>query len=116
MTGYDTVAAASAFVLFLLGTYPEIQDKVVEELVEVFGDSGRLPDVADLANLKYLERYGYTIPAGCSLTFNVTALHHDPDIFPDPYKFDPDRFLPENCQGRNTYAYIPFSIGARNCI
>ncbi|KAF4526282.1 hypothetical protein B566_EDAN010992, partial [Ephemera danica] len=44
------------FTLFLLGVYPEIQAKVVEELVAVFGDSGRVPDVSDLANLKYLER------------------------------------------------------------
>lgn len=56
------------------------------------------------------------IPQGTVIMTSLATILQDPRYFPDPKKFDPDRFLPENSLGRHSYANIPFSAGPRNCI
>lgn len=63
-----------------------------------------------------LEINGVILPPGTSLLLRIYDLHRDPEQFPDPLRFDPDRFLPKNTQKRHPFAYLPFSAGSRNCI
>lgn len=139
--GHDTTSAAISWSLLLLGSHPEIQDRCYEEIYEIFGDDDRPASMMDLQKMKYMECCikealrlypsvpliareikedvdlgEYTIPAGTTAMIVTYMLHRNPEIYPKPEQFDPDRFLPENCYGRHPYAYIPFSAGPRNCI
>ncbi|XP_073501459.1 cytochrome P450 4V2-like isoform X2 [Phyllobates terribilis] len=139
--GHDTTAAALNWSLFLLGSHPEVQKKVHKELDDTFGQSDRPVTMDDMKKLRYLEAIikealrifpsvpffartitedctirGYTVPKGVNVIILPYALHRDPEYFPHPEEFKPERFFSENASGRNPYAYVPFSAGLRNCI
>ena len=56
------------------------------------------------------------VDVGCKVVIPTYALHHDPKYYPDPLKFDPDRFLEENVKARPGYTFMPFGEGPRICI
>lgn len=59
---------------------------------------------------------GYRIPAGSEILFSLTALHRHPGIFPDPLRFDPGRWLPENVTEEAREAFMPFGVGKHRCL
>ena len=56
------------------------------------------------------------IDKGCKVVIPMYAIHHDPQYYPDPNNFDPDRFLEENVKSRPGNTYMPFGEGPRLCI
>lgn len=59
---------------------------------------------------------GIKFPKDTIISIFIYGLHMDPEIYPDPEKFDPERFSIENQTKRSVYTHIPFSAGSRNCI
>ncbi|XP_002034036.2 probable cytochrome P450 4aa1 [Drosophila sechellia] len=141
LAGQDSVGAAVAFTLFLLTQNPECQDRCVLELATIFEDSNRAPTMTDLHEMRYMEmcikealrlypsvpliarKLGeevrlakHTLPAGSNVFICPYATHRLAHIYPDPEKFQPERFSPENSENRHPYAFLPFSAGPRYCI
>lgn len=138
LAGHDTTATALTYALWILGHHPEIQHRVAAE-ASAIGDGELTPE--DVARLGYtvqvlheavrlcppaagvarvvtrdIEVTGYRVPAGSLVALGLYALHHDPDLWPDPMAFDPDRFSPENVAARDRWQFLPFLGGSRPCI
>lgn len=64
----------------------------------------------------FIFKDGFTIPCGTNIFVSPFATHRLPRYFPDPMKFDPDRFSADNLRNMHPYAFLPFSLGPRNCI
>lgn len=58
----------------------------------------------------------HIIPKGMSVMIPIYNIHHDPEYYPEPAIFDPERFSPENKKTRNQFSYLPFGEGPRVCI
>ena len=56
------------------------------------------------------------IPKGTSIEIGTYSLQHDPEYYPDPYKFDPERFTPDKVKSREPFTFLPFGEGPRNCM
>ncbi|XP_076349641.1 cytochrome P450 3A8-like isoform X2 [Tachypleus tridentatus] len=142
LAGYETTASALSYIVYLLALNQDCQNKLYQEIDEtlhsqeheiyeavssmkyldaVVCESIRIYPPAAFGKRCALEDYtfddiGLTIPKDTPVRFPIYAMHHDPKNFPDPEKFDPDRFLPENKSNIIPYTYMPFGAGPRNCI
>jgi cytochrome P450 len=134
--GHETTATTLAFTLHQVGRFAEVQQRVRDEVAAVVG--ARPIGVGDLPGLTYtaqvidetmrlyppghtLVRHahepasldGADVPPGHLVAISIWGVHHNPDVWPDPGRFDPDRFGAGEV-GR--YHHIPFGGGPRGCI
>ncbi|XP_049271533.1 cytochrome P450 3A8 [Rhipicephalus sanguineus] len=143
LAGYDTTASVIACAGYSLALNPEVQAKLRKEVDECIATHGKEPSLDTVSKLPYLhcvvsetmrmypisallerttsEDYvlgdtGIRVPKGCVIGIPVYSMHRDPEFFPNPEKFDPDRFSEKNVASIRPYSYLPFGAGPRNCI
>jgi cytochrome P450 len=139
--GHDTTTTTFTFLLYELGRNALALSAVFEELRSVIGTGSPAPSQLDGQALPVLERSlketlrcypaawvgprrtvrdvtlgGVPIPAEIGVQYSSWATHHLPQLYPDPFRFDPDRFLPEREASLPRGAYIPFGGGSRMCL
>ncbi|XP_069444651.1 thromboxane-A synthase [Ovis canadensis] len=141
IAGYEIVTNTLSFATYLLATNPECQEKLLEE-VDRFSKKHPAPEYCSLQEgLPYLdmviketlrmyppafrftrvaaqdcEVLGQRIPAGAVLETAVGALHYNPEHWPNPENFNPERFTAEAQQRQQPYTYLPFGAGPRSCL
>ncbi|XP_076641351.1 putative cytochrome P450 6a20 isoform X2 [Halictus rubicundus] len=142
LAGFETSSTTVTFCLYELAKHQDIQDKVRDEIRNAIKKHGDITYTAlndmpylNKVTLETLRKYpalafinrictkertldttNVTIPAGTSVVIPTYGLHWDPNIFPEPEKFDPERFSEENIKSRHPYVYLPFGEGPRICI
>jgi cytochrome P450 len=139
IAGHETVASAMAWTWYLLGEHPEKEAELHAELAQELG--GRTPTDADLPNLCYTDMVfsealrlyppawiitrkaleddaigGYHIPANSLVVTSPYVTHRLEAYWPQPERFEPERFVPAASAARPRFAYYPFGGGPRLCI
>ncbi|XP_048816587.1 thromboxane-A synthase isoform X3 [Lagopus muta] len=140
IAGYETTTSTLSFATYLLATNPECQEKLLQEIDE-FSAKHMVTDYQNVQELPYLDMViaetlrmfppafrftreaakdcvvlGQRIPAGAVIETAVGHLHHNPEFWPEPEKFIPERFTEEAKKERHPFAYLPFGAGPRGCV
>lgn len=139
LAGHETTANALTWTWYLLSQHPAVEARMHAEIAASL--SGRVPGYGDLAALPYtrmvfaesmrlyppawaigrralasFEVRGYTVPKRSVVLMNQYIMHRDPRYFPDPERFDPERWTAEAQAERPKFSYFPFGGGTRVCI
>lgn len=134
--GHETTSQALTWTLFLLAQHPEVAADLVDELDAALG--GEPPTYAQIYELQLLDRVikeslrlfppgimfprvatettelgGYEIPAGSEVVYSPYVTHRDPQIFDQPLRFRPDRWLEIK---PTPFEYLPFGARGRTCL
>ncbi|KAI7889340.1 cytochrome P450 [Mucor mucedo] len=143
VNGHETTSHALGCCLYYLAYDKIIQNKARQEVIRILGDEKKdvIPTVEDCNSMVYLDmlikeslrRFGMPlftsphrmeqdtfigkvlIPQGTSVSIDLHALHHDPQLWEEPYKFNPERFAPggeyDQMEKENGYTFVPFCHG-----
>ena len=139
LAGHETSANAMAWTWYLLSQHPEVEEKFHEEINRHLG--GRAPRMGDVMELSLTGRIfsealrlypplwavgrraivecqigSYTIPPGSVVIISSFVTQRDPRWFPEPLRFDPERWQPAARSERPRFSYFPFSAGSRSCL
>ncbi|NWH74051.1 CP3A9 protein, partial [Piaya cayana] len=138
--GYETTSNTLCYLAYELALHPDVQQKLLDEVDSVFPNKAPLTYEA-MMKMEYLdmtvneilrlfpiggrierackkdvEINGVTIPKGTVVMIPAYTLHRDPEYWPNPEEFRPERFSKENKESIDPYTYLPFGAGPRNCI
>jgi cytochrome P450 len=138
--GSETTAVALAWFFHEVGQHPEIEQRFHAEIDQVLaGRPASDLGLDDIPKLEYTDRIisevlrkypllilmrrartdldlgGVRIPRGTEVALSQYAIHHDPSLYPEPARFDPDRWLPDRAARLPNGAFIPFGAGVRHC-
>ena len=139
LVGIDTSASVCAFMLYALLKHPELLERMRAEVDEMYERGPPTPeglrklDVTHRAALETLRMYpiipgvpriasnsfefgGYRVPAGAQLMLGTTVSHHLPECFPEPERFDIERYSRSSQQHRQPGAFAPFGVGRHRCL
>ncbi|XP_018571706.1 cytochrome P450 6a8-like [Anoplophora glabripennis] len=143
IAGFETSSTTMTFAIYELAVNQDIQDKVRKEVNEVLKKYDNKFTYEAMNEMTYLDKVfnetlrkyppvsaiprvctkDYTIPgtditieAGTHFSIPIMGIHYDPEYYPNPEVFDPERFNEENKAKRPPYTHVPFGDGPRICI
>ncbi|EEC13038.1 cytochrome P450, putative, partial [Ixodes scapularis] len=137
--GTDTAMAAMMAMAHLLALHPECQEKLISEIDATVEKDGVTYE--SIQSMHYLHACvketmrlypgamflmrtctqettlaGINFKPGMNVDIPVVGIHYDPEFYPDPESFKPERFLPENKDSHTPYTFLPFGSGPRSCV
>lgn len=128
LAGYDTTSTTLTYCLWALGKYTDLQDKLRKDILldgvesrylsQFINETMRIYPAVESFTKRIPNRDfkigNFTIPKGTNVTYNATSVHLDPEVWPDPLRFDPERFR----EGAEIHpcAFAPFGLGERRCL
>lgn len=143
LAGYETSSSTMTYCMYEFSVNEDIQEKARQSVIEAMSKHGNELTYDAVGDMNYLEQCvdetlrkypvvsslqrtpirdyliphtNIVLPKGRPVMIPVHAIHHDEAIYPQPEKFDPDRFTPEEVSKRHQFSYLPFGEGPRICI
>ncbi|XP_015791413.1 cytochrome P450 4V2 [Tetranychus urticae] len=140
--GHETTSVSLNWTLFVLGNCQDVQEKLYREISSVFHESGQMNDLEKINQCHYLDmclreslrlyppiayvfrdldedasiNKDYTIPKGTTVLINILSAHRDPQVYPNPDDYIPERFDNTNKNNIPKGSFLPFGFSPRNCV